>query len=107
MAALLRYQDAYRAMDIGAVRRIHPSLGREAGQRLQKQFRNCKAFDVAFGQPSPAIGEDPDQATVSARTTYTCIPRTGQPPLSMTSSDIFQLRKLAGDWIIERAGALD
>jgi hypothetical protein len=102
-----RYRDAYRAMDVKAIRRVYPSLGREDGQRLEKQFRNCRTFEITFANPSPSMGADPEQATFSARTTYTCTPKTGQEPLSDATSDFFQLRKLAGSWIIEGAGSLD
>ncbi len=106
-AALRRYQDAYRAMDVDALRRIYPSLPREAGQRLARQFRDCRAYDVVFAGMSPSMGEDPGQATVTARTTYTCTPKTGQNPLSSATSDVFQMRKFGGTWIIESAGSLN
>ena len=107
LAILTRYQDAYRDMSVQAVREVYPSLPREEGQTLEKNFRNCRSFDAAFTNIQPTMGDDPNQATVQVRTTYTCTPKTGQAPPSQPVQEVFQLRKLLGAWIIERAGIMD
>lgn len=102
LQALGRYQDAYRQRSVKALSQIYPNMGREDRQRLEKNFRNCRDYDVTFGNMVPALNtEDPTYATVTVRTTYTCQPRGGQEAQPQSVQDVFVLRKLGDAWLID------
>ena len=101
--ALERYQDAYSARSLTALRAVYPSLPQETSQRLDRQFRGCRAYDVNFGNNmTVSLGEnDPTAATVTVQTTYLCQPATIQvPPEQRSVRDVFSLRKTNGEWLI-------
>jgi len=101
--ALERYQNAYSAMNLTALRAVYPSLPRETSQRLARQFRDCGAYEVGFGKNmTVALAEnDPTAATVTAQTTYLCQPaKITVPPDHRTAREVFSLRKEAGEWVI-------
>ena len=56
MGALGRYQEAYRQRSVELLRKVYPSLPRETGQRLDRSFNNCLAYDVTFLSPTVALG---------------------------------------------------
>jgi hypothetical protein len=108
LRALSKYQDAYRAMSVRDLDAIHVSLGRETRQALEKQFRNCRAFDVTYGNMQVLLGaNDPTSATVNVQTTYTCTPKSNQAPQSASEQGVFVLKKVGAEWLIERTGSLD
>ena len=108
MRALTRYQEAYRQKDVDALRKVYPSIPRETGQAIGRMLRDCRAYDVSFANPQLTWSpDDPTFATVSARSTYTCTPGTGQAPQPSTIQDVFLLRKLGGEWMIENATVMD
>jgi hypothetical protein len=107
MRALNRYLDAYREMDVEALRRIYPSLPRETSQALGRQFRACRSYDATFLSTEVAIGDQATTATVTARTSYTCQPKTGQQLQPQTIQEIFRLNKFGGDWLIDSTGTMD
>jgi hypothetical protein len=108
IAALGRFQAAYRDRDINAVIQVYPSLQREARQALQRSFENCRVYDVQFDDMRFLIDpSEPTTAQVNVRSTYTCTPRTGQRPVSAPQQDVFTLRKRAEVWLIEKTGRVD
>jgi eukaryotic-like serine/threonine-protein kinase len=108
LRALNRYQDAYRNKSVKALQAVYPSLPRETGQRLDRQFRSCRAYDVAFLNVQVALAaDDSTAATVTTRTNYTCQPNTGQAPEPQAVQDVFVLRKVDGEWLIDSAGMMD
>lgn len=107
VAAMKRYEGAYRAMNVRAIGEIYPSLPREERQTLERNFRNCRSYDVAFANLKPSFGDDETQATVTVSTTYVCTPKTGQPPAADAVQDVFTLRKIGESWIIESRGTLN
>jgi hypothetical protein len=108
MAALGRYQEAYRQRSVELLRKVYPSLPRETGQRLDRSFDNCLAYDVTFLSPTVALGaDDPTKATVNVRSTYTCQPKSRQPQQAATVQEVFQLQKFGGQWLIDSAGVMD
>jgi hypothetical protein len=103
--ALTRYQDAYRKMDVDALKQVYPNLGREPSQRLARQFKDCRTYDVTFGNIRPSFVEgDPTSATVAVQTTYTCEPRSRQASQPQTVQDFFSLKKFGDEWLIDRLG---
>ena len=108
MRALTRYQDAYRERSVKLLRDVYPSLPRETGQRLDRSFNDCRAYEVSFLNPQVALApDDPTSATVNVRSTYTCQPRSRQPAQPASVQDVFLLRKLGDAWLIENAGVMD
>jgi tetratricopeptide (TPR) repeat protein len=109
MKALNRYQDAYRDRSVKALQAVYPSLPRETGQKLDRTFRDCRAYEVTFLSPQIFLNpEDPGHATVQVQTTYACQPRTAQPVQPATVQEVFQLRKIEdGLWVINSAGIMD
>jgi serine/threonine protein kinase len=109
LRALNRYQDAYRQMKVEALKNVYPSLPRETGQQLDRAFRrDCRAYDVTFLNPQVSlVADDPTAATVTVRTTYTCQPKSAQAAQPQTVQDVFQLRKVSGEWLIDSAGTMD
>ena len=108
VAALGRFQAAYRDRDINAVLQIYPALQREARQALQRSFDNCRAYDVQFDDMRFLIDPaEPTTAQVNVRSTYVCTPRTGQRAVSAAQRDVFTLRKRGDLWVIENTGRVD
>jgi serine/threonine-protein kinase len=108
MRALTRYQEAYRERSVKLLRDVYPSLPRETGQRLDRSFNDCRAYEVSFLNPQVALApDDPTSATVNVRSTYTCQPRSRQPAQPASVQDVFLLRKLGDAWLIENAGVMD
>ena len=109
LRALNRYQDANRQMKVDALKNVYPSLPRETGQQLDRAFRrDCRAYDVTFLNPQVSlVADDPTAATVTVRTTYTCQPKSAQAAQPQTVQDVFQLRKVSGEWLIDSAGTMD
>jgi hypothetical protein len=104
MRALSRYQDAYRQMSVKALQTVYPGLPRETRQQLERQFRDCRAYDVTFLNPEVRPAENLTAASVNVRTTYACQPKSGQQERSQTVPDIFQLSKVGDDWQIDDVG---
>jgi len=104
MGALSRYQDAYRRMSVKALQEVYPGLPRETRQQLERQFRDCKAYDVTFLNPDVRPTTNLTAATVNVRTTYACQPKSGQQERSQTVPDIFQLSKVGDQWQIDDIG---
>ena len=106
MHALQQYQDAYSARSLTALRAVYPTLPQETSQRLDRQFRGCRAYDVSFANNSMTLdlgSNDPTVATVTIQTTYLCQPAaTNQVPDQRTVRHVFSLRKTDGEWLIER-----
>jgi hypothetical protein len=107
MRALNRYLDAYREMSVDALKKVYPSLPRETEQALARGFRDCRSYDATFLSTDVALGDQATSATVTARTSYTCQPKTRQQPQPQTIQEIFRLNKFGGDWLIDSTGTMD
>ena len=108
LGTLNRYRFAYRERDVDSIKKVYPSLPREEGQRLDKNFRNCSSVDVSFAdvQASP-LAQDATTALVTARSTYICQPKVRAPALEQSQDDVFRLRKVNDVWLIENMGSMD
>ena len=108
VAALGRFQAAYRDRDIDALQLIYPTLQREARQRIERSFRDCRAYDVTFDNEEFLLNpNDPAVAQVNVTATYACTVRTGQRPQVAGQRDVFILRKRGDAGFIERTGSID
>ncbi len=107
MQALEQYRNAYHSLDIEALVKVYPTLPREMRQSLERAFkRDCRDYDVTFGNMIPLLGDDPTIATVSVRGTYTCTPKSRQAPTTQSVQEVFQLRKFGNAWVIEKLGTM-
>jgi cellulose biosynthesis protein BcsQ len=110
---LLRYQDAYKNRSIGQLLAIYPSLRAEDRKTVELAFgRDCSAYDVTFANPKYVAPEGKmdsllaaDRATVNADVTYTCTRAQERRRVSTTRHEVFQMRRAAGGWQIERVSA--
>jgi hypothetical protein len=108
LEALTRYQNAYRERSIDALKKAYPSIPREMAQALQRAFRDCRDYDVALGNMQFALSpDDPTYGTVVVRSTYVCQPKSAQAAEPRSMNELFELRKVAGAWVIENAGAMN
>jgi eukaryotic-like serine/threonine-protein kinase len=107
LRALNRYQAAYRERSVKALQAVYPSLDRDVRQALDKQFKACRDFDVTFGNMQLALSsDDPSSATVTVRTVYTCQPDTKQAAQPQAVQDVFVLRKVGDEWLIDSMGLM-
>jgi hypothetical protein len=100
LGTLNRYAAAYRDKDMNALRNVY-RIQREESQALERQWRNCRAFDVRFGDMEIAFTADGKRVTVQVPTTYLCTPPTGQRPPVEPVSELFVLDRAAGTWVID------
>jgi serine/threonine-protein kinase len=107
LQALTAYQAAYRKKDVDAIRKIYPNMSREATQELRKNFDACRSYDLTFGNIEIALSDPPVTAVATVQSTYLCQPPTRQKGVPFTVEDLFQLRKIAGAWVIDRLALND
>jgi hypothetical protein len=100
--ALNRYAAAYARQDLKAIKAVFPALPSDREASLTKAFKSgCKSYDVTFDSLAPSR-VTPDSLTVLATTTYTCHPSTGRAPQTVRADDVFQLKRVGENWIIEK-----
>jgi hypothetical protein len=104
LAALNHYRAAYQSQSVDALRSVYPGLDREKAQAFERGMKDCRAFEVAFGEPDIALNGD--NAFVEVQSTYICTPKTRQRPPAEPVKDVFRLRKSASSWIIVGMGAM-
>jgi hypothetical protein len=108
LQALNRYQNAYRERSVKLLLSVYPSLPREDRQKLERAFRDCRDFDVTFGNMQMALdAEEPTLATVTVRSVYTCQPKTAQAAQPQAVQDVFAMRKLGDGWLIDTTGMMN
>jgi serine/threonine-protein kinase len=108
LRALNLYRAAYGQMSTKALMEIYPSARGETEQALRRQFNACRSFDVSFADVNVAlVGDDAKVANVTAQTTYTCTPKSRQAPQPQAVSDVFVLRKLGDNWLIDSRGMME
>jgi hypothetical protein len=108
LGALNRYQHAYRERNVKMLLDVFPSLPREDRQKLERAFRDCRDFDVSFGNMQMALdAADPTLATVTVRSVYTCQPKTAQAAQPQAVQDVFAMRKIEDGWLIDSTGMMN
>jgi hypothetical protein len=94
---LARYQAAYRALDVSAIRSVFPSV--DVAQ-LQRTFRGLRTINVDLRQMSVSRNGS-DQAVVRCLAQWTYVRESSKvertPPQSMT----FTMRRVGSGWLIE------
>jgi hypothetical protein len=106
--ALSRFKDAYVSRDVDRIRRLIRNLPDQQMKIWRNNFDNiCRSVNVTFSGMEIFVGNDLASATANVRSTYYCRPKINAPELEMVQDDVFTLRKVAGNWVIERMGALN
>ena len=81
-------------MNVEAIGEIYTGLLRETSQDLERQFQNCRAYDVTFANTDVTIGNDPTAATVTVRP-HTPVTEEPARAASLQSSEVFTLVRSA------------
>ena len=103
LMVLSRYADAYRQGSVDALKAIYPALPAAEELGLRRLFRDCRESAVHLAGVRVTWPEDAGTASVQARATYTCTPRTGQAAQTVDTDHLFLMRdRRDGRWIIER-----
>ena len=97
--ALRSYQDAYERLDVAAAAAVWPTVDRRA---LSRAFDTLKSQGLDF--QSCTITVSGDRATAQCRGTLRFVPKTGGPlPRVAEQQWVFAMRRVGGDWTIDRA----
>jgi eukaryotic-like serine/threonine-protein kinase len=99
---LRRYDAAYRALDIAALLRVFPSLGRQQVDQLRRTFEGMASYEMDTRAGRVDIAGD--TATVRATVTRRLTPRVGAPFASEDATE-FRLRRAGNGWVIESVAA--
>jgi ketosteroid isomerase-like protein len=96
-AALRRYDAAYKSLDVAAVLKVYPSLGREQVEQLRRTFAGVTGYEMQTQITRLEVKND--TAVVSARVARRMTPRVGNPVANDVDTE-FQLRRSGNEWII-------
>jgi serine/threonine-protein kinase len=94
---LRRYDAAYEALDIAAVQRVFPSLGREQVDILRRTFEGVTRYEK--NTRAGRVDVAGDTATVQATVTSRIAPRVGNQ-YADESDMVLRLRRAGNDWVI-------
>jgi serine/threonine-protein kinase len=98
IAKILRgYDAAYRSLDVAAVLKLYPSLGREQVEQLRRTFAGVTGYEMQTQITRLEVKND--TAVVSARVARRMTPRVGNPVANDVDTE-FQLRRSGNEWII-------
>jgi hypothetical protein len=97
-ALLTRYRAALQARDIGALKRIWPSLSGRQEEALRNEFEQSRAIAVGFDGVD--ITPTSSGATLTCRRSYTVTTADGHT-LSTATRMIMTLARRDGVWSIE------
>ncbi len=96
--ALKRYEDAWRALDVGALRRVHALSNSEAAQ-IERAMNAAQSYDVVVDVQDVTVSGA--RAQVVARVARRFRPRVGRAT-DVTELDAIDLEKRGDSWMIVR-----
>ena len=99
---LRRYEAAFRALDVNAIRQVYPSLDRDQAEQLQRTFASVNRYDVEIRNPQ--IDVQGDTAVVRAAVARRMTPRVGSPVTNEVQTQ-FRLRREGAMWLISAVTA--
>ena len=97
-AALAQYTAALEARDLGAMKRVWPSLSGDLEKGIRDDFENARDIDVEIANERIEMGED--SATVTCLRRYRMQTRDGHR-LATENRTIITLHKTGRSWIIQ------
>jgi len=100
---LRAYDAAYKALDVGALQKVFPSLGRDQVDQLRRTFAGMSAYEMNTRITRVDVSGDTAvaQATVGRRMS----PRVGIPIANDTPTE-FRLQRSGSDWVIVNVRAV-
>ena len=98
-AVLAQYVSALEARDLGALKRIWPSLSGPQEEAIRDEFRNARDIDVTID--APRITVTGDSATVSCLRRYRLQTRDGHRLQTDTRTTVVLRKAARASWIIE------
>ena len=97
VSALRRYQDAYKALDVGGVLQVFPTLAPNQVEQLRRTFAGMTAYEIEAREPRVDVASD--VATVRALVARRMVPRVGRPVANEVETE-FHLRRANSGWLI-------
>ena len=94
---LRRYDAAYEAMSIDAVRRVYPSLAGGQVEQLRQTFEGMKSYQMDIRNVRVTVTND--TATAQGTLARRMVPRVGAPVIDERNAE-FRLRRAGGAWEI-------
>jgi hypothetical protein len=96
---LRAYAAAYDARDLGALRRVFPSLPGEQASAIGRTFAEARSYRMMLSVLDLEVNGA--VATATCEVTHELVPRIGVPSTNVLQSR-FTLRQGDGGWVIER-----
>jgi hypothetical protein len=97
VGTLRRYTNAYKALDVGGVLQVFPTLAPNQVEQLRRTFADMTAYEIEARQPRVNVVSD--VATVRAVVTRRMVPRVGRPLENEVDTE-FHLRRDGSGWLI-------
>jgi hypothetical protein len=97
VSVLRRYQDAYKALDVGGVLQVFPTLAPGQIEQLRRTFAAMTAYEIEAREPRVNVASD--MATVRALVARRMVPRVGRPVANEVETE-FHLRRVNNGWLI-------
>jgi hypothetical protein len=97
VGVLRRYQEAYKALDVGGVLQVFPTLAPNQVEQLRRTFAGMTAYEIEAREPRVNVASD--TATVRALVARRMVPRVGRPVANEVETE-FQLRRGTNGWLI-------
>jgi len=97
VGALRKYHDAYRALDVGGVLQVFPTLAPNKVEELRRTFAAVTAYETEARQPQ--VNVVGDVATVRAVVGRRMVPRVGRPVANEVETE-FRLHRTGTGWLI-------
>jgi hypothetical protein len=94
---LRSYDAAYRALDVEALLKVFPSLGRDQVDTLRRTFAGMSTYEMETRVTRVDVNND--SASVVATVARRMTPRVGNPVVNDVETE-FQLRRSGRDWVI-------
>jgi len=103
VAALRRYHEAYKALDVSGVLQVFPTLASNQVAQLRRTFAEMSAYEIEARQTRVDVRSD--VATVRAVVARRMVPRVGRPLANEVETE-FRLRREGRGWLITEVRAV-
>jgi hypothetical protein len=95
---LRAYDAAYKALDVSAVQKVFPSLGREQVDQLKRTFATVSDYEMDTRITRVDVSND--SAVAHATVTRRIAPRVGRPVVPADTETEFRLQRSGTGWVI-------
>jgi len=101
---LRAYDAAYKGLDVAALLKVFPTLGRDQVDQLKRTFTGMTAYEM--DTQVTRVDVTNDTAVVLATVVRRMSPRVGAPVGPIDTPTEFRLRRSGGEWVIVSVKAL-